>query len=393
MDFKLTEEQLMLQQTAREFVQKEVKPVARELDARTNPIDCFSWELLKKASQVGFRTAVVPLEYGGGGLDLLSQVILTEELAAADAGFGYVMCHAMHLSRVLFTTCNEEQKKEFLPKFMADDNYLLAYGLTEPSGWTDKALPYDAPGAAMDTFAEKKGDEYIINGTKVFISNGAVAKLYIINARTNKELGITKSWSQFLVPREAPGFSIGKVHNKLGMRFSPNAELILEDVHVPAKYLIGKEGNGYEQSMVTAAPGVITSKNACLVGAMRLCYEEALEYAKTRIGGGKPIIEHHAIEMILADMEGKIKAGRLLLWQCAWNVDNQNESDPKLAWLTKAFLDEIAVTVTTGALEIFGGYGTDKDMPIEKCIRDVYNQLHGFGLRHFSLIKGSPNSK
>ncbi len=387
MDFKLTEEQLMLQRTAREFARKEVKPLAQELDRKTDPKDCFSWELIKKASKLGFRTASLPVEYGGEGLDLLSRVLLVEELATGDAGFGYTMFHQLATSGHLAACLNKKQKEEFLPKMVEDDTFLVASAQTEPSGGTDPQLPYDAPGGAIHTFAERKGNEYIINGTKHFITNGAVAKLYRVFCRTNRELGITKSLSMILVPRGTPGFSIGKIHDKLGLRLSPNSELIFEDARVPARYLIGEENKGFS---ITGRMRVLCLKTAVLVGTLRTCYEEALEYAKTRVQGGKPIIEHPTIANMLADMRVKIEAGRLLLHKNAWSWDTQHEVDEKMGYLAKAFLTEAAITITRDAVEIFGGFGTDKDMPMEKYLRDVYTQLHGMGTHSMCLYQGRP---
>lgn len=389
MDLRLTEDQLMTRRMVREFAQKEVKPLSRELDRKMKPEECFSWELVKKASQLGLRMLTLPAEYGGVGADLLTLAIVLEELGAADLGFASMFGQHAKYVDALATLCSKEQKDEFIPDFVKDDTYFLASCITEPNAGTDSQLPYDAPGVAMQTFAERKGDEYIINGTKHFISNGGIAKLYLVYARTNRELGITKSMSTFLVPYGTSGFSVARYHDKLGRRLLMNAELVFEDVCVPARYLVGREGEAW-QRWHGQTPG-INNTIACLLGGIRACYEEALEYAKTRVQGGKPIIEHPTIGVKLADMRVKIEASRALLWKNIWNWESHSdEYDPKMNYLTKAFVNEVALSVINQTVDIFGGMATDKALPIEKYLRDIYTILHAYGNPSMNLIKGMP---
>jgi len=399
MDFRLTEEQLMMRQMVREFVQKEVKPLSVELDAKTDPKECISWELIKKASKLGLRTLSIPAEYGGGGVDYLTRTIVAEELGAADQGFSSMLRVNMTNVTKLVTDCNEQQRDEFLPKFLDDDTFLVAVGRTEPNAGTDAHHACDAPepGGAIQTFAERRGDEYIINGTKHFISNGGIAKLYFLFARTSRELPITESLSMFLLPEDTPGFSRGRWHNKLGRRLLSNAELVFEDARIPARYLVGKEGDawgkigepgGKPQAVPTPPWGVIGS--ASLVGASRTCYEAALDYAKTRVQGGKPIIEHPNVAIRLADMKVKIEAARGLILRCAWCWDNKYDYDPKMSRLIKGYTDKVALSVVNHMVVIFGGMATDKSLPIEKYLRDIYTTLHGYGTTEMSLLGGAP---
>jgi len=373
----------------REFAQKEVKPLSVELDAKTDLQECIPWELIKKASRLGLKTLSVPTEYGGGGADYLTQAIVIEELGAADLGFASIIRgNISHASR-LVKECNEQQRDEFLPKFVENDTYLLAIARTEPNAGTDAHLPYDAPGASTQTFAERRGDEYVINGTKHFTSNGGIAKLYFIYARTNKELPITKSMSVFLVPHDTPGFSIGRFHNKLGRRLLTNAELVFEDARIPARYLVGKEGEALRRPPAEEPPfGLLGS--AGLLGTVRTCYEMALDYAKTRVQGGKRIIEHPNVALKLADMRIKIEAARGLIWRCAWCWQNKYDYDPKMSLLIKGFTDEIAVNIINHTIGIFGGMSTDKSLPIEKYLRDIYTTLHGYGTTEMALLQGAP---
>jgi len=389
LDMRLTEEQVMMQRMVREFAQHEVKPLSAELDAKADPKECLSWDLIKKASKLGLRTLPVPTDYGGGGItDFLTQAIVMEELGAADLGFASIFRSQISLADMMVKLCNKEQKDEFIPKLIEDDTYLLAAGMTEPNHGTDANIPYDAPGSGIETFADRKGDEYIINGTKHFISNGGIAKLYFIYARTNKELPVTKSLSLFLVPYDTPGFSIGSFHDKLGRRLLMNAELVLDDMHIPTRYLVGTENNAWIERKGTGPAGLLHC--ATILGTLRTCYEEAVEYARNRVQGGKPIIEHPTVAAKLGDMRVKIEAVRRLIWWDCWRWDSQQDYDPKMNWLIKAFTDQVTIDVVMKTIDIFGGMGTDKTMPIQKYVRDGLESLHGFGTGEMNLIKGAP---
>jgi len=388
MDFKLTEEQNIMKKEVKRFVDNELKPLAVELDKKQDPKECFSWELLKKTNALGLRTMGLPEKYGGSGAEQMMHVVVLEELGVGDLGFASMIGQHTKYVDTLVNLCNEEQKGEFIPELIKDDTYLLASALTEPDAGTDTQLPYDAPGAGMRTFAERKGNEYILNGTKHFISNGGVAKLYFIYARTNAQLGITKSMSVFLVPKDTPGFSIAKIHDKLGRRLLMNAELVFEDAHIPARYLVGTENNAW-QMFYGQSPG-INNTIACLIGGIRACYEASLDYAKKRVQGGVPIIKHTSIGVKLSEMRVKLEAARALLWKNVWSWDQHYEYDPKMNYLTKAFVNEIALEVINHTVDIFGGIGTDKDVVIEKYLRDIYSILHAYGNPSMNLIKGMP---
>jgi len=343
---------------------------------------------LRKASKLGLRTSFLPAEYGGGGLDILSRVIMLDELGQGDSAFGYMIFLGSGGMEKFVRYCSQEVIDEYIGQIVEDDTFLFANATTEPNHGTDVHLPYDAPGGGMETYAERRGDEWVINGVKDWISNGGVAKMYIVNARTDRKGPLSQSMSQFLVPPDTPGFSIGKIHDKMGSRLEMNAELIFEDARIPARYLMGEENKAWaarEQVLNI----VVNYKNALLVGVLQAIYDEALNYAKTRIQGGKPIIEHPTIGVMLAEMRGKIEAARLLVYQFAWSVD-QGEYDPKMGWVIKGFVGGIAPQITASALEIFGGMGQERGMLIEKLLRDVCSQLHGVGLRTSALLKGRP---
>lgn len=386
MDNLLNEEQLMIQSTARDFAQKEVKPRVRELDAKTDPKDCFSWDLVKQASRLGFRTLNLPAEYGGGGIKSeLTQAIVIEELAAADLGFASIFRSQLCLTGMLMRQCNKKQIEEFAYKLGEDDTFLLGACMTEPNHGTDTGLAYDSK-ETIETFAEKKGDEYIINGNKQFTSNGSVAKLYFVYARTRKDVLLSKGLSLFMVPSDIPGFSIGHVHNKLGRRCLLNGEEIFDNVHIPVRYLVGTENNALEERK-GAGPATL-SHAAGILGTLRACYEESLDYAKNRVQGGKPIIGHHTVAAKLGAMKVSLEALRRLLWWHATCWDNGKDFDHRMDWLIKGYADEVAIDIIHKTMDIFGGMATDKEMVIEKLVRDVCTILHGFGTGEMNYVKG-----
>jgi butyryl-CoA dehydrogenase len=375
----------------RKFAQNEVRPVSVEYDKKVNPKECFPWELLKKASNLGLRTMSIPTKYGGGGTkDLISQIIVIEELAVGDNGFASAIRSAVALASWMDVLCNEEQKDEFFPKIVKDDTYLMAWGMSEPNSGTDLYLMADVPGVGMQTFGERKGQEYVINGMKHFISNGGIAKLNFIHARSDRKLPLNQCRSIFLVPSDTPGFSIGKFHDKLGRRLLITAEMFLDDVRIPARYLIQKEGEAAKY--VGKAPFLSFLVSACTVGTLRACYDASVDFARMRVQGGKPIIHHQLIAAQLSEMKVRIEAARLLLYKQAWGFQNDPEYDPKLTILIRTFLDQIGAHIAFQMNDIHGGSGSDKDMITEKLIRDLFTSFHGPSIGQ-GLIRGAPDWK
>ena len=387
MDFKLTEEQLMIRQTFRDFAQKEVKPLSRILDAKPDPKDCIDWNLVKKASDLGVNVLALPEEWGGTNADIITRLIVQEELAAADVGFADLMRDHGRF----FTHMSKEQRDEFLPQYLADYTFFTAGAHTEPDHGTDDIMGHADPAASIQTYAEKRGDEYILNGTKHFISHAGIAKLYGIWARTDKKLPIHQCNYGFLVPANTPGLKIGKFMNKMGRRLLINAEIILEDVHVPIEHKIPPKSNmdGWTQGNESVNQGVLLIC-ANIIGLCRCAYEETLNYARTRIQGAKPIIQHQNIAVKLAEMKVKIEACRSLVWQHAWCMENNYNFDIQMWKLIKGFVNKMSVDIIHNAVDIHGGLGIDRDLPIEKYLRDVYSTLHGMGMPDISLIRGAP---
>jgi alkylation response protein AidB-like acyl-CoA dehydrogenase len=386
MDFSLTPTQIAIRDTVRKFVKQEVRPVALERDRIPRPEDAYPWDLVRKAARLGLRTLALPRELGGGGADFLTLLVVCEELAYGDLGVAESFDTTLSWSAVMSALMNEEQQKRFIPPFLADETFMLAQGLTEPHWGSDNILPNEDPKTGISTTARRDGNGWVLNGTKSFISNGNTAKLVFITARTDPTKDVVEGCSLFAVPAGTPGFRAGTVEHKSGQRLNNNAELILEDCRVPHENLIGEVGKGLQ--LLGRLGFANTLKTAAVaLGVARAAYEDAVEYAKTRVQGSRPIIEHQAVGMMLADMLMKIEAARSMTWRAGWGVDHDPNYDPKLSFMTKVFATEMVVDVTLRATEILGRFGTCVGVPVEKYHRDALTLLHSAGTQQVLLIK------
>lgn len=340
---------------AREFAEKEMKPNASKYDKG----DQFPKDVMEKAFEVGFLTCTIPAEYNGGGLSNLDTVIISEELAAGCAGmYTTMMVNALAYTPILlFGT--DEQKKEFLVPQTKKMSF-ASFCLTEREAGSDAG--------ALKTKADKVGSEYIINGSKCFISNGGIADFYVVFANSIPDKGM-RGLSAFVVPREAPGVVVGKEEDKMGHRASNTVELFFEDVRIPEKNLIAKEGLGFIIAMktldTTRAP-----VGAAGVGVARAALDYLVEYTKTRVQFGKPIALFQNTAFKIAQMATQINAARHLVWHAAWLLDQEKPCGKESA-MAKMFGSDVAMSVTTEALQLFGGYGYMKDYPMEKLMRDA----------------------
>jgi acyl-CoA dehydrogenase len=354
-DFALTEEQEELRRVAREFAQNEIAPVAMAFDKTGE----FPWEIYRKAYDIGLMNVSVPTACGGGGLSAIECCLIVEELGAACAGMTTsITVNDLALMPILVGG-SEEQQRTFVTPFCSRFN-MGAFCLTEPGAGSDVA--------AMSTTAKRDGDTYILNGTKTFITNGSVASLYTVFATRDKSLR-HQGIAGFIVPADTPGVSHGKKFDKMGQRASDTAEVIFEDVRIPRANLLGREDGGFRIAMVTldrTRPMIA----AMSVGLARAAMDAAVQYAKERVTFGTPIGHHQAIQLLIADMAKDIEAARLLTWQCAWLID-QGHRATKESSLAKCFATDIAMRVTTDAVQVFGGYGYMKDLPLEKYMRDA----------------------
>jgi len=356
MDFRLTDEQIQIQQTVRDFAESEIRPHVMEWDeAQTFPL-----ETVKKLGELGMLGAIFPEQYGGAGLSYVDYVNIIEELGVVDSGVGLtVAAHNSLCTGHIYLAGNEEQKKKWLPKLTSGE-WIGAWGLTEPGSGSDAA--------GMRTTAVKDGNDYILNGTKNFITNASYANIAVVLTVTDKndqKHGITA----FAVEMDRKGIHPGKKENKLGMRASDTAELVMEDCRVPASNALGKIGYGFIDSLKVLDGGRI-SIGALAVGIARGAYESSRDYAKQRSAFGRPIADFQAIQFYLADMAMEIDAARMLCYRAA-TMKDAGERVTQASAMAKLYASEVAVRATEKCVQIFGGYGFIKDFPAEKYYRDV----------------------
>ncbi|OGP84622.1 MAG: acyl-CoA dehydrogenase [Deltaproteobacteria bacterium RBG_13_65_10] len=354
-DFKLTEEQLALQQTARKFAQTEMAPNAAHHDQTGE----FPRSIIENAWKVGLLNESIPAEYGGLGLDGVSACILTEELAAGCAGMTTsMMVNTLGQTPVLVAGTQAQIEKWIVP--FTQEFKFAAFCLTEPSSGSDVA--------SMHTTAKKVGDKYVLNGRKCFITNGGVADVFTVFATLDPAKS-HRGICAFVVSADTPGVSAGKKEDKMGQRASNTTDVIFEEAAIPEENLLGAEGGGFKIAMKTldrTRPAI----GALAVGLARSAYEHSVKYAKERNAFGMPIAMFQAIQFMLADMAKDIEAPRLLTWQSAWMVD-QGMNASKYSSFAKCFSTDAAMRITTDAVQIYGGYGYSKEYPVEKLMRDA----------------------
>ncbi|WP_100374210.1 acyl-CoA dehydrogenase [Bacillus sp. FJAT-45037] len=356
MNFLLTDEQDMIRKMVRDFAKNEVEPTAAERDEEER----FDLEIFNKMAELGLTGIPWPEEYGGIGGDYVSYCIAVEELSRVCASTGVTLsAHTSLAGWPVYKFGTEEQKQTFL-RPMAEGKKIGAYGLTEPSSGSDAA--------GMKTTAILDGDDYIINGSKIFITNGGIADIYIVFAVTDPEAR-HKGTTAFIVEADTPGFSVGKKEKKLGIRSSPTTEIIFEDCRVPKANMLGKEGEGFKVAMMTLDGGR-NGIAAQAVGIAQGALDAAVGYAKERKQFGKAIGVQQGIGFKLADMATKIEASRLLTYQAAWR-ESEGISYGKESAMSKLFAGDTAMDVTVEAVQVFGGYGYTKDYPVERYMRDA----------------------
>jgi acyl-CoA dehydrogenase len=354
-DFTLSDEQKQLQDLARKFAKEEIIPRAAHHDETGE----YPHEIVKKAWELGLMNTHVPGEYGGLGLGILDGCIITEELAYGCTGISTAMEANTLASAPVLVAGNEEQKKEFLGRLTSEPR-LAAYCVTEPGAGSDVS--------GIRTTAKKVGSDYVINGSKMWITNGGVADWYFVLAYTDPAAK-HKGMSGFIVPRDTPGITVGKKEWNMGQHASDTRGITFEEVKIPEKYRLGKEGDGFRIAMAAfdhTRPPVA----AGAVGLSRRAMEEAIQYAKTRQAFGQPIAGFQAVSFMIADMAKDIEAGRMLTYLAA-SLKDQGQRNTKYAAMAKAFCADMAMRVTTDAVQVFGGYGYSSEYPVEKLMRDA----------------------
>ena len=363
--YELTDEQLMLRDVVRKLAKEKVAPGAAERDEKEE----FPWDLVKILRENELLGVDFPSEYGGGGAGVLALMLVVEELSKVDASVGGAVSYHELGSLPIILAANEEQKKKYLTR-LATGEHLAAFSLTEAKAGSDVG--------GLACRAIRKGDEYIINGSKLFISNGGVADIHTVYAVTNpEEKKSNKRGTMFIVEKGFPGFKVGKKENKLGIRASITVELIFEDCHVPVENRLGEEGDGFHIAMKTldfARLGIA----AQAVGIASGAFEYATQYAKEREAFGKPIMQFQGISFKLADMAMQIEAARQLLYKAASVFQELPKDMSRLApeqirysAMSKCFCSDVAMAVTVEAVQVLGGYGYSKEYPVERMMRDA----------------------
>jgi alkylation response protein AidB-like acyl-CoA dehydrogenase len=391
----LTEEQRMMRQTIRTFVDREVTPFIRknwQLEWDMVPENRPSIPLLEGVHKIGVRTLGIPEEFGGTPLDPATEVqtyaMVAEEIARGDSGLADKLVQIWKISMLLRNIAPRHLQEEWFPRIAKDPSFLLAHCLTEPRGASDRWLPYDVPEAMMHTRAALKGDKWVINGRKQFITNGYDAKLYIVYATTKPGAGITRGTSSFLVPRSTPGLTVTRCNETMGGRFMNNGEIVFEDCAVPKDHCL-VEDVAMTKAGVYFRPGkiIVAAKN---LGVGMSAFERTADYVQNYVQGGRILIKHQAVATRLADMATKLTAVRALLAEATRAVDARSHDAEPLCNMAKMFASVEIFQVCQHAMELHGGNGVMLDFGIEKLLRDASLFLHRdatVDISRFKIVK------
>ncbi|SEM81230.1 acyl-CoA dehydrogenase [Lihuaxuella thermophila] len=356
MKFTFTEEQEMMRKMVRDFARTEITPYVNLMDEE----DRFPREVIDKMAELGLMGIPIPEKWGGAGADFISYILALEEISRVSASVGVILAvHTSVCTLPILKHGTEAQKEKYLP-LLAQGKYLGAFALTEPQAGSDAAR--------IRTSARRAGDKYILNGSKVFITNAGEADVYLTFAVTDPEKG-EKGITAFILEKDTPGFRVGKKEKKMGLNGSNTCELIFEEVEVPAENRLGEEGQGYEVALSNLAGGRIGIAAQAL-GIATAAFHHALDYAKERKQFGQPIARQQAIRFKLADMATRIEAARLLVYRAA-EARQQGLPCKKEAAMAKMFASDVAMKVTTEAVQVFGGYGYTREYPVERLFRDA----------------------
>jgi alkylation response protein AidB-like acyl-CoA dehydrogenase len=384
--FILNDDQRAILKTVARFVEQDVIPRAAKLDANPDPAAGFSWEIVEKAHELGIRTMTLSERWGGLGTDSLTTAMVIEELGKGDIGVSVIFAQTLKIAQIMQKALNAEQQARVLPKFAADPRGMLAIGITEPDNASNYFLPYPVP---FRTQATKTAGGWLVNGMKHFISNGNRASHYLLFVQTDRDKPMSEGVTCFLLERDRPGFSIGRMHDKMGERLANNAELIFQDCFLPDANVVGEAGKGFgvlaeffPQSNAYAASTVL--------GVAGALHKKAIEWAKVRVQGGKPLIEHDGIRAQLAEMRMLIDASRSYIHRACWLADHQEHGwDRTLGALPKAMAAQAAWKIATWTMEIHGGHGYMKEFGVEKLVRDAAAFLHSDGVNRTLFLKAA----
>ena len=384
--FIVNEEQRAILATVSRFVEEVVVPRAAALDAEPDPEKSFSWEIVEQADAVGIRTMTLSEKWGGLGADSLTTAMVIEELGKGDIGVSVVMAQTLKIAQIMQKALNAEQQARVLPGFAKDPRGVLAIGITEPDNASNYFLPYPTP---FRTGARRAAGGWVVNGMKHFISNGNRASHYLLFAQTEPGKPMAEATTCFLVEQGRKGFTIGRVHDKMGERLANNAELIFQDCFIPDENVVGRVGNGFNV-LAEFFPQSNAYAGATIIGVAGALHRKAIEWAKVRIQGGKPLIEHDGIRAQLAEMRMLIDASRSYIHRACWLADHPEHGwDRTLGALPKAMAAQAAWKIATWTLEIHGGHGYMKELGVEKLVRDAAAFLHSDGVNRTLFLKAA----
>ena len=384
--FTINEDQRAILKTVARFNEDEVKPRAAALDANTDPAQCFSWEIVEKAHELGLRTMTLAEKWGGLGADSLTTAMVVEELATADMGVSVVLAQTFKIAQIMQKAFNQDQQARVLPGFARDPRGLLAIGMSEPGNGSDKHLNIPVP---FKTAGDRTRGGWVVNGTKHFISNGNRASHYLVMVQTDRTKTMANGSSCFLVERDRPGFTIGRVHDKMGERLANNAELVFQDCFIPDENVVG-EVDRASNIFAQFSPQSNAYAGASVLGVAVALQRKAAEWAHLRVQGGKKLAEHDGIRAQLAEMRMLIDASRAYIHRAAWLADHPDKGwDKTLAILPKAMASQAAWQIATWCLEIHGGHGYMKELGVEKLVRDAAAFLHSDGVNRTLFLKAA----
>lgn len=378
MDYRLDDGQRGWRDRARAFAEEVVAPRAAELDARVDPADAFSWEIVEAADERGLRLAPLPVGHGGGDTDFLTNAVMLEEIAAADMGIAVVLAQTWKFAQLLMELGTPDQRERWLPRLAKNPRGLMAASFTEPDYGSDNVLTYAGVEGGMQSTARKVDGGWLLRGTKHYISNSNRSDIVLALMRTDPNAPVRDGCSAFIVPSDHEHVRFGVVHDKMGERLANNSEIFYEDAFVPEQDLLGAE-NTILSDVARLLRGSNAYAAACTVGVARTALTRAIKRAKVRVQGGRPIIEHSVIAAELGDLWARLEAVRTYVFRAAWASDHAEEFDPKMAAAPKLVASEAAFEVTRHALEIFGGSGVMRDVGMEKLLRDATIFLHSDG--------------
>jgi alkylation response protein AidB-like acyl-CoA dehydrogenase len=387
-DFSISQEQRRGRDVARKFVEEVITPDVRRRDRWPTAAERIPWDWIEQANALGLRTLGIPKSYGGAGADILTMSIVGEELGVGDLGFAVIMDQCWKFAHLFSEAMTPEQQKRFIPIFVDDPRAVTALGFTEPTVGSDHQGYYDVPEIDFRTTAVRDGDSFILNGTKRYVSNGCMAKIYFVAARLDPKKKLSESGAIFVVTPDMPGFRVGFFHEKSSQRLATNGTFHFEDCRVPAANLLVGEGMlGELRSKYM--PGSKAEAAATVLGVGRAAYEYAFAYAKNRIQGGTAIVEHQAVALMLGQMAMKLDAVRQQIWRAAWLADRKDPEARVVGLFAKVMASEVAFECCKLAGEILGGASIMFEHPIEKYMRDATSFMHSDGTNQLCLLRAT----